>query len=372
LKEQLEHATGIPRCEQRLVSTEGELKDSDLVTSSHKGFSNLLLLRRDWEQAQWLQDIATGAAWSLQDAPDNIRSDRDVVVAAVRHLGNNLIYASEELRDDKEIALLASSSPGFGGVFQHLSPELRADRVLLLAALRQPRPGDALSHAADELRNDKSIILDAVRHHGRVIEQAPIHLQEDPDVILTALRQNRYIELGGCTWGPVGRCACCGGIPCPPQLLHDKAFVFAAACLGQMNFLHFAFHENANQNWGSDEDFMIKLVPVIYHYWCLEADAYSSCDWPAGNCFRCHGRCRSALVGSEVRLALTKMRMEEDEAKDIHSAKACVEGARLRSKLRDRARCARLQFKTQREDRGQHRLKRGGRHKVQEFDHWDL
>merc|ERR1711865_416497 len=101
--------------------------------------------------------------------------------------------------DDKEIALPASSSPGFGGVYQHLSTELRADRELLLAALQQSSPlspGDALRHAADELRNDKSIILDAVRRHGHVIAQAPICLQEDPDVILTALRQNRYIELG--------------------------------------------------------------------------------------------------------------------------------------------------------------------------------
>jgi hypothetical protein len=365
LKEKIEHATGIPRCEQRLVTTEGELKDSDLVPSSQKGFSTLLLLRRDLEQAQWLRDIGTGAAWSLQDAPDNIRSDREVVAAAVTHLGNNLIYASEELRDDKEIALLASSSPGFGGVFQHLSTELRADRELLLAALQQSSPGDALRHAADELRNDKSVILETVRRHGHVIEQAPIHLQEDPDVILTALRQNRWIQLGGCTWGPVGGCPCCGGIPCPPQLLHDKAFALQAACLEQFDFLHLAFHENANQNWGSDQDFMIKLVPVIYL-------AYSSGDWPDGKktCFRCHGRCRSALVGSEVRLALEKMRIEDDEAK--HSAKACTEEARRRSRLHDRARCARSQFKTQREDRGQHRLKRGGRHKVQDFDHWDL
>jgi len=248
-----------------------------------------------------------------------------------------------------------------------LSKELRADRELLLAALQQSLPGDALSHAADELRNDKSIILDAVRRHGHVIEQAPIHLQADPDVILTALWQNRYIELGGCTWGPVGGCRCCGGIPCPPQLLHDKAFVFKAACLGQFNFLHSVFHENANQNWGSDQDFMFKLVQVIY-------PAYASHDWPAGKkaCFHCHGRCRSALVGSEVRLALEKMRVEDDEAKDVHSAKACVEEARLRSRLRDRARCARSKAKTQREDRGQHRLKRGGRHKVRELDHWDL
>jgi len=101
---------------------------------------NLLLLRRDWEQAQWLQDIATGTALSLQDAPDNIRSDREVVVAAVRHLGNNLIYASEELRDDKEIALLASSSPGFGGVYQHLSTELRAALARRLATIKPLKP----------------------------------------------------------------------------------------------------------------------------------------------------------------------------------------------------------------------------------------
>jgi len=318
-----------------------------------------------------LRDIATGTALSLQDAPDNIRSDREVVVAAVRHLGNNLIYASEELRDDKEIALLASSSPGFGGVYQHLSTELRADRELLLAALEQSSPlspGDALRHAADELRNDKSIILDAVRRRGHLIEQAPIQLQEDTDVILAALRQNRTIELGGCAWGPVGACRCCGGIPCPPQLLHDKAFVFEAACLGQFDFLHLAFHENVDQNWGSDQDFMIKLLPVIY----LLQEGFGY--WPAVKkaCFRCHGRCRSALEGSEVRLALEKMRMEDDEAKDTHSAKASVEEAHLRSRLRHRARCARSQFKTQRDDRGQHRLKRGGRHKVQEFDHWDL
>lgn len=367
LKEKIEHATGIPRIEQRLLTSEGEVKDCDLLTSSQKGFSNLLLLRRDSEQAQWLWDIASGAAWSLQDAPAKIRNDRDVVVAAVHHIGYNLIYASEELRADKEIALLASRSPRFGSVFQHLSKDLRADRELLLTALQHSSPGDALSHAADELRNDKSIVLDAVRrHHWQMIRQAPIHLQEDPDVILTALRQHRYIGLGGpgCYTG----CTCCGGIPCPPRLLHDKAFVFEAACLGQVNVLHLAFHENANQNWGSDQDFMFKLVPVIYL-------AYSSRDWPVGKyaCFRCHGRCRSALAGPEVRSVLEKMRVEEDNAvENLHTTKARLDEARLRSRLRDRARCARSNAKTQREGHSQHRLKRGGRHKVRELDHWDF
>jgi len=452
IKNQIETATGIPRWEQRLISGQDQLRDGDFLNSIGKGALNLLLLRRDSEQAHWLktfveddEDLHYSSRWesftSLRDAPEKIRSDREVVAAAVRSRGSNLIHASKELRGDKGLALLAIESIHYpqenvgcndNGVFMHLSDELRADREVVAAALEEDATsehmhlgfaeGGALRRASETLRNDEGFVLEAVRRFGSPIHDAPRHLREDADVILTALRHHPHMELGGCKCRGRGLSPGILGIECAPQLRCQKEFVLKAAHLGQFNFVlsssHNQWHDSANQNWANDEDFMQQLAPLLYPLYLPRDEPI---DYDMHACLACQGslstnytcirdyapngeyhpwqaileaaREMGTMLGMLLRRKVeewkedAKRKMEEskEDARrvelvwfigsvwdDVYNRKQILEEARMRKWFRDSAWSSRSKAKKQRSLNSQVVGWRGGRHKVPDIDFWDL
>ena len=82
-----------------------------------------------------LKEISKGgmfAVWALRDASAALRSDRGVVLAAVRQRGYALIYASAALQADRDVVLLAVAQDG--DVLQYACVELQADRAMRRAA----------------------------------------------------------------------------------------------------------------------------------------------------------------------------------------------------------------------------------------------
>jgi hypothetical protein len=196
----------------------------------------------------------------LVDAPWELRDDNEVAFAAVRTWGFNFEFVSEELRDNRELALIAVQCLG-GGIFESgfLSERLRGDREILLQALQHPNPGAALALAAEDLRHDKQLLLEVVRSHGDLIHQAPVTLQADPDVLKAArigfmaqVRRSR---------GGLGECRCCGGIEPPLPFYADKEFIMFAEEQAELRFVAAAFRLNPELK--SDELFIRSLMPFI-------------------------------------------------------------------------------------------------------------
>ena len=78
--------------------------------------------------------------------------EREEWLTEVRQDGDQLEYAPEWLRADREVVLAAVGVEG--DALQHASAALRADRELVLAALAQN--GWALEHADASLKKDSS------------------------------------------------------------------------------------------------------------------------------------------------------------------------------------------------------------------------
>ena len=76
----------------------------------------------------------TQSPWALEFASDELRADREVVLAAVSQHGFALQYASDALRDDAEVVLAAVKMDGVALKFA--SDELRGDREVVLGAVR--------------------------------------------------------------------------------------------------------------------------------------------------------------------------------------------------------------------------------------------
>lgn len=87
--------------------------------------------------------------WALRWATESQRTDREVVLEAVRTAGSVLELVAEPLRDDKDIVLTAVRQDG--RALEFASAQLRRNEEIVEAAVRQC--SHALKFAADELRS---------------------------------------------------------------------------------------------------------------------------------------------------------------------------------------------------------------------------
>ena len=122
----------------------------------------------------------------LRLLPDELRGDREIVLAAVRNNGYELQYAAEELKKDRDIVLTAVAQNG--EALRYAAEELQKDREIVLAAVTQN--GEALQFAARELKRDREIVLTAVTQNGFALYVAEEELKKDREIVLTAVTQN--------------------------------------------------------------------------------------------------------------------------------------------------------------------------------------
>ena len=104
----------------------------------------------------------------LRELPLSYRRDRKIVLAAVKKEGEDLKYASKELRSDREIVLAAVKQNG--EVLSYTSEKLHLDREIVLAAVKQN--GEAYRCLTSELRNDREIVLAALKQCGDALDWA--------------------------------------------------------------------------------------------------------------------------------------------------------------------------------------------------------
>jgi predicted nucleic acid-binding Zn-ribbon protein len=144
--------------------------------------------------------------YSFRYASEELRNDKEIVSLAVSKNGSALQYASKELRNDKEIVMLAGPQH-----FEYASDDLKKDREFIIHSdiglefvsdeLLHDRPfvltkikqsGYELNHLPDEFLDDKEIVLIALKDDGYNIDYISDTLKTDREVVLTALYYSRW------------------------------------------------------------------------------------------------------------------------------------------------------------------------------------
>jgi hypothetical protein len=131
------------------------------------------------EEQEWLDDL-----WSLDEAPESIKYNKNFMLHAVKEDGDCLEHTSDELKNDKEIALLAVQNGS--SALEHISINLKKEKDVVLVALQNE---NSLEYASDDLKNDKEVVLVALQN-GNSLEYASDDLKNDKDVVLTAIKNN--------------------------------------------------------------------------------------------------------------------------------------------------------------------------------------
>jgi hypothetical protein len=172
-----------------------------------KNDRNIVLeaVRQNWQALEW--------------ASDELRRNREVVLAAVKNNLNALRHVSMESSDYCDLVLeLAAKSPNLlksgikefcnklvndnrdvidfmlrlvernGLALMHLPAEFKKDYHVVLAAVSQN--GTALCYADWSLKKDKAVVMEALKQNGRALQYASGELKEDRDFILEAVSGN--------------------------------------------------------------------------------------------------------------------------------------------------------------------------------------
>jgi hypothetical protein len=117
-----------------------------------------------------------------------------VVLAAVNRNGSALSYASDDLKNDRDVVLAAVEQNG--RALYSASADLKNDRDVVLAAVNQD--GTALMCASADLKNDRGVVMAALKNS---IEVLKLYVGDDvfthtvcegggnvPDFIINALK----------------------------------------------------------------------------------------------------------------------------------------------------------------------------------------
>jgi hypothetical protein len=107
-----------------------------------------------------------------------------VILAAVRHDGYALQFASDKLKDDKEIVLTAIGKYE-GDVLEYASERLKDDKETVLSAVG--RCEYSIGYASERLRHDADVIFAVLEAHPGQFENLPEDVQENLDYILFGL-----------------------------------------------------------------------------------------------------------------------------------------------------------------------------------------
>lgn len=114
-----------------------------------------------------------------------LRSDREFMLSCIRVHGSALQFASDQLKDDRELVLVAIENNGY---LKYASPELRSDRAFVRQCVRiKPR---SIEFVSDELKNDTQFILSLLTENDKCWKHITDHHTKDEQFMLEAIRRS--------------------------------------------------------------------------------------------------------------------------------------------------------------------------------------
>lgn len=172
--------------------------DKEVITRAIKGSE--FLYERGYKQPQ--------GGNALQFASEELRNDKDLVLLAVKETGTAIRHASENLKQDTEVikeALFNTKE-----AFQYLPHTFKDDKKFVLESIDQfvsqwlgpkgeqlgmssnlPQPGSILAHVSDRLRDNKKVVLASIEHETEFsLKDVSERLQDDKEIVLKAIKKN--------------------------------------------------------------------------------------------------------------------------------------------------------------------------------------
>lgn len=140
--------------------------------------------QRNAARKVWLDKVKTEGGLALYLAPDPIKADKGIVLAAVSQNGDAYYFASAALQADKEVVQAMAQSKGT--MINHAPDAFASERSVVLAAVHQD--GYALSSASAALRADREVAMAAALNTAWALQYVDDSLTTDYDFMLEIVR----------------------------------------------------------------------------------------------------------------------------------------------------------------------------------------
>jgi len=143
----------------------------------------VLLIRQTFDMEYWLEEIGNDYK-RLRKAPEELKADRDVVLAAIQQSPQAFKFASDALRADKEVAMAAVSKDV--SLVDFMSLDLWEDLDLMMVCV--PRRPNMYRHLSHEMRMNRELTWRVCEVTGDFLRHVPLELARDRDLALHTAR----------------------------------------------------------------------------------------------------------------------------------------------------------------------------------------
>jgi hypothetical protein len=126
--------------------------------------------------------------WALKHASPAMQNNPDVVRAAVTNDGDALKHASPAMQENRRVVLVAVSQNGFA--LQWAGRDMQKDLDVVVAAVAQN--GFVLDNVIPSLQVNLRVVVAAVGQNGEVLDFVTPSLQDNPEVVLTAVTRDGW------------------------------------------------------------------------------------------------------------------------------------------------------------------------------------
>ena len=149
----------------------------------------------NWFEYEYVLERVTepNAQHELQYASDELKDNENIVRGAVLRWWGAIQYASNRLRNKKEIALIAVNGYScykLNDALSMISLDLKNDFDVVLMAVK--RDGLALRHASEEMRDHAIIIMEAIKKNPMALQYASEKMRDNLEIVTEVEKSSRY------------------------------------------------------------------------------------------------------------------------------------------------------------------------------------
>lgn len=131
----------------------------------------------------------------FEPASDELKNDKEFIMEVYEKSPESdllLSYLPENLKNDKDIVLALTAK--YGGAFRNASEELKNDKDFVIQIVsRNEKSASAVYEISEELKNDKDVISAASKNHEGAIHAASRELQNDREFLLSLIEDNYHV-----------------------------------------------------------------------------------------------------------------------------------------------------------------------------------
>jgi hypothetical protein len=134
--------------------------------------------------------------FNLDYLPYKFKDDKSIVMEAILNDSRALEYASERLKNDRETVLLCTiindTSYFYHSNLKYASVALRSDKQVVMEHVKFD--GNALEFASENLQDDMEVVLTAVKNsYGKALQFASEKLRDDWEVVMIACELDKKV-----------------------------------------------------------------------------------------------------------------------------------------------------------------------------------